>query len=570
MFALLYPVAAQHTNHEVRAVWLTTADNLDWPKVRDIGNPEAQKRDLVNMLDRLQELNFNTVYFQVRSRGNAFYNSSYEPWARELSGKLGVDPGWDPLKFIIDECNKRGMELHAWINIIKVWSGVNIPPETVNKHLLRSHPKWCSLYEREWWIDLGYPDARKYTIDVVKDILSKYDIDGLHFDYLRYPGRDFDDDESYKQFGAKTNKNDWRRNNINLFLSEINKFANETKPYVKIGAAPIGIYKNIPGINGWSSYDNLFQDSKYWVDKALVDYITPQTYWDTKQTRLDPPFETIIKEWRKLSPKGNIYPGIGFWKKNISSEIETQIDLIRGNGMNGFAFYRAEHVLESVKIKNIFRQPAQIPQIKVSSNNFSAKDIILEAEPKNDLINLKWKSIGNNIKFFNIYLMEGEKAKLVRKTGKNIFEALMPQNSGGYAISFTDRYDRESPLYHQVKTTVIASKEKKIVTEKNDSIIINKNLYELKNEIFQSNIVIACYPNPFDEYLLIGYEIPHKSQVEVSITTVDGIELLKLLKGLQNPGKYILKADGYKFEKGRYICRVRAGDITKQKIIIKK
>ena len=228
-------------------------------------------------------MNFNTIYFQVRPRGNAFYNSSIEPWARELTGKFGSNPLWDPLKFITDEANKRGMEIHAWINIVKLWSGKSAPPKSIHDHILRKGTKWCKLYENEWWIDLGYPDARNYTLSVIKDILTNYNIDGLHFDYLRYPGKDFNDKESYALYGKNMNRDDWRRNNINSFLKAVKELVAKEKPYVKIGAAPIGIYKNIPGLSGWSSYDNLFQDSKYWLDNNLVDYIAPQTYWDIKK-----------------------------------------------------------------------------------------------------------------------------------------------------------------------------------------------------------------------------------------------------------------------------------------------
>ena len=567
---LFSEIFAQSPTKEVRAVWLTTVDNLDWPKESDIGNSDAQKRSLVTILDKLQSMNFNTIYFQVRPRGNAFYKSSYEPWAKELTGKFDCDPGWDPLKFITEEANKRGMEIHAWINVAKIWSGKSLPPKSIHDHILRKNSNWCKLYENEWWLDLGYPEARKYTLDIVEDILTNYHIDGLHFDYLRYPGKDFNDKKSFSIYGKNMNRDDWRRNNINSFLKDVKELVASKKPYVKVGVAPIGIYKNIPGVSGWSSYDNLFQDTKFWLDNDLVDYIAPQTYWDIKVSRGDPGFGYVIAEWNRLSNGKSIYPGIGLWKKSISDEIGKQIEICRTENMKGFSIYRFTNILSNKILQSYFPFPTLLPKSNKIKDEFNNDDIHLAISHSEDFSKLSWSTDKDNIKFFNIYAISSNDKKLIKIIGKEVNNFTFPKNDNKdpYAISYTTLYDNESPLYYVTKTILASEKTGQTKTSqieftgKNDLF----NIYQL----FKSNIYLTCYPNPFREYLLVGYELNQKLPVEVTISSISGKEILKLLKGVQNEGKYILKADGSDFEKGRYICTLRAGDTVIQKIIIKK
>lgn len=563
---------SQSIQKEVRAVWLTTVDNLDWPKTTEINNRDAQMQSLIGILDKLQSMNFNTIYFQVRPRGNTFYKSSIEPWAKELTGKFGNDPGWDPLEFIIEKANERGIEVHAWINIAKIWSGTTLPQKTAPEHLLRKKSKWCKIYENEWWLDLGYPDARNYTLGVIKEILLKYNIDGLHFDYLRYPGKNFNDRDSYALYGKGSNKDDWRRNNINSLLKDVRKLVDDNKPYVKIGAAPIGIYKSIPGASGWSSYDNLFQDTKYWLDNNLVDYIAPQTYWDIKITDRDPGFGIAVSEWSRLSNGKQVYPGIGLWKKNIANEVAKQIDICRTEKMQGFSIYRFANILENKSAQNLFPSPSSIPELKNGNTKFQNNDIVFDCHNTSDLINMKWTSKNDNIKFFNLYKVTVNNRKLIKILGKSIhsFDLVKNGNDDLYAISYTTLYNEESPMFYPEKVIASGNYNKYPADTLLSDGKAGKELLHDIDELFTNSIYITCYPNPFKDYLLVGYELNQKLPVEVSIASNDGKEIIKLLKGIQNKGKYVLKADGNELKKGIYICTLRAGDTIKQKIIIKK
>jgi uncharacterized lipoprotein YddW (UPF0748 family) len=188
---------------EVRAVWLTTAFGLDWPKSY---NKEIQKEEIINILDELKDANFNTVMLQVRARGDLIYPSKIEPWAKSLTGELGNDPGYDPLKFIIAEAHKRGIEIHAWWNVYKVY-GKGMPAETLPEHPVLKYPDFCSEYRDEWWMDPGIPAVRKYLLNVIMEMVRNYDIDGINLDYLRYPNKDFDDYSTYRKFGNNVNRN---------------------------------------------------------------------------------------------------------------------------------------------------------------------------------------------------------------------------------------------------------------------------------------------------------------------------------------------------------------------------
>src|SRR5690606_3025151 len=201
---LCYP----QPKEEVRAVWLTTAWGLDWPK--SIRTVDGQKNALINILDKLKDANFNTIYFQVRARGDLIYKSEIEPWSVNLTGIMGRDPGYDPLQFAIEEAHKRGMELHAWVVVYKVY-GLETPPATNPPHVLLSHPELCKAYGSEgYYMDPGYPETTTYLLNLFMEMIRKYDIDAIHFDYMRYPGSNFNDADSYAKYGQGQNKSVWR------------------------------------------------------------------------------------------------------------------------------------------------------------------------------------------------------------------------------------------------------------------------------------------------------------------------------------------------------------------------
>jgi uncharacterized lipoprotein YddW (UPF0748 family) len=580
---------------EVRAVWLTTVDYLDWPKMEMHNNTELQKKSLLGILENLKKNNINTIFFQVRPRGNTFYKSKYEPWAKELTGELGKDPGWDPLEFILREAHKRGMEVHAWMNMMKVWSNPKLPSQTTPNHIINRKPQWVKMEKNEWWLDFGIPSCREYMNEVVIEVVKNYDIDGIHFDYLRYPGKNFNDDDSYGIYSRNQKKPDWRRDNITLFLRKVYHEINKIKPGVKIGVAPIGIYKNLPGMTGLSSYDNVYQDTKRWLDEKIIDYIAPQTYWDLEITKHDPGFELCIKEWAKNKNGRQMYPGIFISSDKIKKEVNKQIVTLRQNNSEGFSFYRYSDIENTILLKNILNCPANI-------NPMSWKDSIPPNPPANLFISktedgymLKWvapkpANDKDTAKFYNIYRSMDDKFNkdnpfyLIATIGadKHEYPDIISNpntNKPLYFVSALDKGNNESGLCAEMKPIA-----KENNTKVSDSIEIKPdNRINLINQVpdtsdsgifykklFTSKPYITCFPEEFETYSLIGYELFGQYYVNLGVYSYDGKEVLNILKGTQSPGKYIVKLFGKYLKPGNYVCRIKFGNKILDKYITKK
>ena len=412
LFSLI--ICAQPKN-EVRAVWIATAFNLDWPTSHGVNN---QKNEIKNILDFLKEAHFNTIYLQVRARGDLLYPSSIEPFAKSLTGKLGKNPGYDPLKYFIQESHKRGIELHAWWNVYKVF-GKGLPEKTKPYHIVLANPELCKYFKNEWWLDPGNPKSNKYLMKLVMEMVTKYDLDGINLDYMRYPDKEFDDDSTYQIYGEGKVKDKWRRENVNKFVTELYDKIISIKPNLKIGSSPLGIYKSEDTTYTlFGAYNRASQDSKKWLLFKKQDYISPQLFWNIDSL---PKYDILLKEWISNSNGRHVIAGVAAYKllpefKNWKiTEISAQIDSIRKIGANGISIYRLTMLRNNVKgiyqlLKNDkFRYAAGVPV-----NNW--KDTSKPAPPKNIKIKLienqnllvEWELSKSKLKktpsYFNIYL----------------------------------------------------------------------------------------------------------------------------------------------------------------------
>ena len=280
--------------------------------------PRQMQAMLISQLDRLEKAGINAIVFQVRAECDALYRSSYEPWSRFLTGVQGQAPApvWDPLQFMIDECHKRGMELHAWINPYRAQTkGTTVlsPLHPYNKY-----PNLFVRYAGQLYFDPGQPESRKYICRIVRDIVSRYDIDAIHMDDYFYPypvnGMDFPDNVSFAAYGRGfTNKADWRRDNVNVLIKEIHETVRQCKPWVKFGVSPFGIYRNKKSdpngsnTNGLQNYDDLYADVLLWVNNGWVDYNIPQVYWEIGHPAAD--YDTLVRWWAKHSAARPLYIG---------------------------------------------------------------------------------------------------------------------------------------------------------------------------------------------------------------------------------------------------------------------
>lgn len=303
---------------EFRGVWIHTVGNWKYRKM----TAEAIQKEWTDMLDSFQKAGINAVIFQVRPQADAFYASKIEPWSRYLTGEQGKapEPFWDPLAFMIEACHNRGMQLHAWLNPYRVTSSESEILSKTNK----KHAKLFVHYGKQLYFDPGQPESRKIVNKVVQDIVSRYDVDGIHFDDYFYPypekGEEFNDNVSFKKFAkkqgfAKDDRANWRRNNVDVLIKEVYATVHDTKPWVVFGVSPFGIWRNIAHTsdgsgsktNGLSNYDDLYADVLLWQKNRWVDYVAPQLYWKIGHKAAD--YATLIDWWSKNSFATNVYIG---------------------------------------------------------------------------------------------------------------------------------------------------------------------------------------------------------------------------------------------------------------------
>ena len=276
------------------------------------------QQTLAYQLDELYKDGVNAIIFQVRPECDALYASDIEPWSRFLTGQQGKAPNpyWDPLQWMIEQCHQRGMELHAWINPYR--AKTKGTTRLAANHVGTQHPERCFTYDDMLILDPGLPENRDYICKVALDIVKRYDVDGIHMDDYFYPypvaGVPIPDNQTYQQYGhGMTNRGDWRRNNVNLFIKQFYKTVHKAKPWVKVGISPFGIYRNRKNSNigsntsGMQNYDDLYADVLLWVNEGWLDYSVPQIYWEIGNKAAD--YDTLIRWWSQYASKRPLFIG---------------------------------------------------------------------------------------------------------------------------------------------------------------------------------------------------------------------------------------------------------------------
>ena len=302
-----------YPKREFRAAWIQSVNG------QFRGMPtEKLKQNLIVQLNSLQKAGINAIIFQVRPEADALYASRLEPWSRFLTGVQGKapEPYWDPMQFMIDECHKRGMEFHAWINPYR--TKTTLKSELAPNHVYNIHPEWFVTYGDQLYFDPALPESRRHICMVVSDIVSRYDVDAIHMDDYFYPypikGKDFPDDASFARFGGGfSNKGDWRRSNVNVLIKKLHETIREIKPWVKFGVSPFGIYRNESSdplgskTKGLQNYDDLYADVLLWAREGWIDYNIPQIYWHIGHPVAD--YETLVKWWARNTENRPLFIG---------------------------------------------------------------------------------------------------------------------------------------------------------------------------------------------------------------------------------------------------------------------
>ncbi|MDD4516835.1 family 10 glycosylhydrolase [Massilibacteroides sp.] len=466
-FVFSFNLFAEAPKTEIRAVWLTTIYGLDWPKrpAKTKMEYELQQEELRTLLDRLQGANINMILLQVRLRGDVIYRSAIEPASKVFSGQYGVMPGYDPLTFAIEECHKRGMECHAWFVTFPVGSEKTVR-EQGRLSVVKRHPELCKRHNGEWFLDPGLPEARTYLRSLVKELVANYDIDGVHFDYIRYPEKAnrFPDKSLHRKYGKNKTLADWRRENISLFVSSVYDDIKALKPWVQVSSSPLGKFSRIPKSPnaGWTAYESVFQDVRRWLKEGKHDMIVPMMYY------LYDDFFPFIDNWVENANGRFIVPGLGAYRIDKAegnwevSHITDQIDYARSFGVSGAAFFRAKNLIGGNKglydelKNNYYNYPAMLPPLTWLNNEQPTAPEEIRVEKIGNELKLSWDSPKEDEKtaFYTVYYSPSDSidttsAKSILATGLRDTVLFLPlqgtaEQEFSFSVSSSTRYRIES------------------------------------------------------------------------------------------------------------------------------
>ena len=478
-----------HPLRETRAVWLTTIGGLDWPRTKatDTASRERQKAELITILDNYKKANINTVIFQTRVRAAVMYPSKIEPWELSLTGTAGRNPGYDPLAFCIDECHKRGMELHAWV--------VCIPIGTTQRQkgygaasITKQHKELVKTAKNgEMFMIPGKPQTATYIAGICREIAENYDIDGISLDYIRYPESvyKFSDDELYPRSSALT-KAEWRRDNITRIVRAVHDAVKPIKPWVKLSSSPIGKYGDTQrySAGGWNCYHAVYQDPRLWLRENYQDMLFPMMYFTGNH------FYPFLFDWSENSYGHPVVPGLGIyfldpregkWKLN---DVRAEMHAARHSGIGGIAFYRGEFLTKNVKgiydttCDEFFPYPALTARMTWTGDTVSPS---APSNLKYENGKLLWKSaISNhkqpsnaassnhphnyilyNVYGSNTYPVDITKAENLLATNIRTTEFEITGRATtvrNYAVTAIDRFGNESPAAQEAKPTTVLPK----------------------------------------------------------------------------------------------------------------
>jgi len=482
--ASAFPLARKH---EMRAVWIATVANIDWPSKPGLA-PSVQKEEMVQLLDYLSKANINTIVMQIRPTADAFYPSALEPWSHWLTGTQGEKPSpfYDPLAFIIEEAHRRCIEVHVWLNPYRVMNS-NRPELLHPDHLYFRRPELFVRYGNQLYFNPGLDETRQSLNRVVEDIVQRYDVDAIHFDDYFYPykvaGEDFPDDDTFRKnprgFAAHE-RDDWRRNNVDLIIRELQHTIKSNKPWVEFGISPFGVWRNNtvdPAGSatraGVQNYDDLYADILKWLREGWIDYVAPQLYWEIGKEVAD--YAILVKWWNENAYGKNLY--IGLYASKLGNEkadpawqrpneLARQLRLNQQySGVDGAIFFSARGFMKNLQgltdslATDFYRYPAINPVNRSVPGEASASPANLRiVKDRRDRM-LMWDPVageeGKQIAYYVVYAFKGKKpgniddpSAILIKTTKTYVDLTLLQRKlkGNYTFIITsvNRFRRES------------------------------------------------------------------------------------------------------------------------------
>ena len=480
-------VAAQ-PKHEVRAVWLTTLGGLDWPKnyAHDGMGIQRQQEDLCRMLDQLKAINVNTVLFQTRVRATTAYQSDLEPWEGSFSGVPGKTPGYDVLQFAIDECHRRGMEIHAWVVAIPIgkWNTAGC------KWVRRRYPSLVKRIGEEGYMNPEAYGTADYIANICEEITTRYDIDGIHLDYIRYP---------------ETWRGRMYHENITRIVRRVNERVKRHKPWVKMSCSPIGKFGNLSRYrsNGWDAYNRVAQDAQGWLRDGLMDQLYPMMYFSGNN------FYPFAIDWQEQSCGRTIVSGLGTYMLHPTernwplAEVKRQLCVTRQLGI-GHCHFRTKFLLDNVKgvydlMLQTDRHPALTPPMTWAQSIAPTAPTQLNVEHTQGGDNLSWNSAidrsDSPYLLYNIYasteepvdITRPENLIVIRHAGQQIsIRRTANKPMLHYAVTALDRYGNESAPIRYVETTTAPIVQTKLLP--NNGRLLNVP----QRNRFDADLLMVC------------------------------------------------------------------------------
>ncbi len=439
-------------DRELRAVWMS---RFDYTKNLQTTSPEKIKNYISTTFQKMAEANFNAVFFQIRGNADAYYQSKYEPWGKLLTGQLGQNPGWDPLEYALQEAHKNGLELHAWINVFPAWRGSRKPQPSKPTHPYLKNSDWLvhdssgkamELNSHYVSFSPGNPDVQNYIIKIIEDVITKYKVDGIHFDYIRYPegGNYSYDPVSLKRFESKQHNplqldwEDWQREQVTNFVARSYNLITSKQPSIIMSAAVIGSYKG----RRWNGYSRVYQDAKRWLELGKIDMIVPMTYVGRKPDSSG--FRSFLGEWSDSRGKNRkIVAGIGVYKIS-RPEVLKEIDDIRQMGLDGCCLFSAGSLSDTLfqELKETkFHYPAKRPAMEWKSQVAPEAPHNLQIRKTVDHLILQWEHSKNKTTSRNYVIYASADSALDSSDVSKIID-IIPGKSQEYIIDQKKTSDR--------------------------------------------------------------------------------------------------------------------------------
>ena len=536
--------------HEFRAAWIATVYGLDWPQPR--AGESQQKGALRQLLDHLQSAGINSVIFQVRSIGDAMYESNYEPWSHYLTGTQGMDPGYDPLAFVIEESHNRGMELHAWFNPYRADNGSSFKP--ADNHVTVTHPEWTYKAGPLTLLDPGKEEVRNYVVSIIMDVARRYNIDGVHFDdyFYPYPPNQITTQDS-QTFQTESrgfmSLFDWRRDNVNLLIAQVADSLRSFDSTIKFGISPFGIWKNnVPaGIRGLDAYSAIYADATAWIRQKTIDYLAPQLYWPFGGAQA---YEKLAPWWADQIDDRHLYPGHALYRTEAFSpispmEIPNQVAFNRDYfGIQGSIFFRALHILPSrggnfarIMRDGLYQYPALTPSMDWKDQIAPAAPLNLVASQDGGTVRLTWDPPSEAPARYAVYRVRSELEPDATTAAQDARNLIAITGRTTVTTTVTDSPSADAGRHWYFVQSVSSNS----IESGPSNVVLSPIQTGLDSELARPGLSMVIYPTVFRQQAQIEYTLEEPGTVTLQLVDVIGRSSVTLIDGeYKQPGQHAL------------------------------